>query len=551
MTRIESAHARVGSLMAASSSSADALYNRAITLPRSDTARANLLREAIEIDANHGRSYLSLGADTRRSGNIATAVKLLRAAASLLPSNAAAQHALGEALLANHQPAIALPHLEAAVAASPAHSPYEYVKANALLSSFRLEEAADSFARAATLNPAHALHTARNDERLSPAEQVAAAMSSARRWHERAQRRVDTMTRSSGTVEGHRSLSRAHIWRGETFVSAGICAISEVGTMAQLEKALEAAADKRLPILLRNATAVAWRATGEELLDELSAASGGEATCAEGETPAPTPLIPVALLFPNRTTNRVHPFTSLEGRVAGEVLAAIRAGGVGGVLQRPLIEYMSPSTLLALLRNGICTSRCYAKQVRLDLYLPRLLRHLRPPRLGAAAHVSEVNLWLGGAREGAPITTEVHRDAQANLILMAKGRKSALLIPPADGWRLKPMAMVDVTTTTSISGAVEEEGSGGNSRMVWPQSVEELRIDTQHYGVGLEEAKGMLVDASKVIHVEADFGEPTVCAFEVGEGDGLFVPPGWLHAVETVGGGVGAAVNVFYEGVRR
>ena len=324
--------------------------------------------------------------------------------------------------------------------------------------------------------------------------------------------------------------------------------------MAQLEKALEAAADKRLPILLRNATAVAWRATGEELLDELSAASGGEATCAEGETPAPsTPLIPVALLFPNRTTNRVHPFTSLEGRVAGEVLAAIRAGGVGGVLQRPLIEYMSPSTLLALLNNGICTSRCYAKQVRLDLYLPRLLRHLRPPRLGAAAHVSEVNLWLGGAREGAPITTEVHRDAQANLILMAKGRKSALLIPPADGWRLKPMAMVDVTTTTSISG--EEEGSegseGSNRRMVWPQSVEALRIDTQHYGVGLEEAKGMLVDASKVIHVEADFGEPTVCAFEVGEGDGLFVPPGWLHAVETVGGGVGAAVNVFYEGGRR
>ena len=58
----------------------------------------------------------------------------------------------------------------------------------------------------------------------------------------------------------------------------------------------------------------------------------------------------------------------------------------------------------------------------------------------------------------------------------------------------------------------------------------------------------MLVDASKVIHVEADFGEPTVCAFEVGEGDGLFVPPGWLHAVETVGGGVGAAVNVFCEG---
>ena len=60
----------------------------------------------------------------------------------------------------------------------------------------------------------------------------------------------------------------------------------------------------------------------------------------------------------------------------------------------------------------------------------------------------------------------------------------------------------------------------------------------------------MLVDASKVIHVEADFGEPTVCAFEAGEGDHcLCRPVGCTRSRRW--GGVGAAVNVFYEGVRR
>ena len=44
--------------------------------------------------------------------------------------------------------------------------------------------------------------------------------------------------------------------------------------------------------------------------------------------------------------------------------------------------------------------------------------------------IAEVNLWLGRARSGEPLVTGLHADAQPNLLLMLRGRKRALLVPP-------------------------------------------------------------------------------------------------------------------------
>ena len=412
------------------SKDADALYNRAIGMPRTDGARAELLQQALYINPQHGHSYLSLGADMRRSGRILASVELLRESARLMPGNPAAQHALGESLLAALRPVEALPHLEAALAANRSLWLYEYYRGKALLASYRVAEASSSLLRAKRLGPMQAIRTGRNDARLKPQELEHTAQRSVSQWANLAHTRAAPIAARSLESHARTITHRAHAleWVGTGEEEAGrrqlplrICAVADASSHARLERALNDAAAVGAPVLLRNATALWDHDTDREpevvstsRLDELTtaarrltlaerlfsyptAAAEQPGQAAEGE---PSMWLPVSLIFSNGTTNRMHTL-SVEGSTCkadaresdggsggdsdggggdvggGEppplsphVREHLRRRGVDGALQRPLTQYMDVRSLLSLLRSGECLSRCYVKQVNPSLIIP-------------------------------------------------------------------------------------------------------------------------------------------------------------------------------------
>ena len=585
------------------SASADALYNRAIALPRHHGERADLLQRALRIDPRHARSYLSLGADERRAGHLKASIALLEVAASLMPGNAAARHHFGESLLAARQPHDAVPHLEAAVAIMPEHAPFEYFRGSALLAAYRLEEASASLSRAAELDPSNAVRTARNDVQLSPNELDEVAASSARKWARLAQSVADpvsppshatTATTANTSSSGRRDAARAHAmeWKDGSeppLRQAPLCTVAEVSTVSGLEAALADASSRSLPMLIRNATAMWPLPSRTAELASIFAADSAVGACTADEgalalaaSPADV-LLPVSILHANGSTNRIRALASEEGQLTAEVLAHLRARRVAGGLQRPLTQHMRASTLLALLRSGTCASRCYAKQVPLDLYAPRMLRHLIIPRLrlvdGAVElPLGEVNLWLGKARRGAPIRTDLHTDARPNLIALLHGRKRALLLPPGAASRMEPVPLLDVTSAAADSASADSTGADSSSAQTaftavplpgaprWPRTADQVLLDSRHYLKSLDDARAMLRPAQLGTSTQAPRGDANVdapprasaCEFEVSAPDALFIPPGWLHAVETLADestdpprevhhdGICVAVNAFY-----
>ena len=163
---------------------AEAYYNRAISLPRAESKRLEMLQTAIRLGPQLGPAYLSLGGDVRRDsgGGAVSALPLLRIAVSLLPLYPPAAYAFGEALLSSRMPHDALPFLESAVSLVPAYSPYEYARGKALLACFRLGEASVYLQRAVQLSPGQGVQSARNDARRTPKEQEVEAMESALLW---------------------------------------------------------------------------------------------------------------------------------------------------------------------------------------------------------------------------------------------------------------------------------------------------------------------------------------------------------------------------------
>lgn len=479
---------------------AAALYNQAISHPRGSSLRASLLHAAVQVHPRFGAAYLSLGADERRSSSAgldaaARALPLLQIAASLIPTHAAATYSYGEALLTSGRHEEAIEYLRAARDTSPMDAQYEYWHGLSLLKTYQLQAASASLHRAVVLDPSHAILTARNDGGASPADRLRVASRNAQGWadlartaestdvvteHEMmAAHKTEVQSQASSvalewTLEEHTTEAGGE--RTDAAAGSGVtaprthrkrcprrrrCTVAEASSPQALADALDAAFRIGTPVLLRNAT-VGWPAAQDgaaaivEALHSSSASHRG--------------LLPVSIVHPSEaSTNRVHPLD--ESRLTPTVQEHLRAKAVGHVLQRPLTQWMRPSTLASLMseRNGICASRCYVKQLRLDLFLPAMLPLLRPPRL-ADLPLAEANLWLGSTRPSRPLRSEVHKDDRPNLLAnLGGGLKQVLIVPPSDAWRLRPQAMLDVMSqspmaSTAVRSSGSNSGDGSSSR---------------------------------------------------------------------------------------
>ena len=426
-----------------------------------------------------------------------------------------------------------------------------------------------------------------------------------------------------------------------------ICAVANASTPEKLETALEGAAAIGVPILLRQAAAF-WGSFDNKLLFDLLAdymddkqqrvirtqsahQSGGggmidsslvespnQCSAEEWHEGSDCALLRVSLLHADRSANRIVPLRSNDtisrdaaetsprqpsrhlGSAPERLAAELESLGVHAALQRPRATHMCLATLLALLRSGECTSHCYLKQLRLDLYLPDLLRALHPPRLRSVGQrvlpLAEANLWLGAAPSHAPIRTDLHKDARPNILVVLRGRKRVLMVPPAESARLRPAKLLDVMSVLT-NEAIEEDAT--SSRPLWPQNASTSLFDHQHYLMDLDEALASLHTGGPTDHAlesafqgsaqllrayhrlmqtsvsatasademdkpfdlasgsvatvaskSKDTTPPnSICSFVVEAPDALFIPPGWAHAVETdsENDDFSAAVNFFYD----
>jgi tetratricopeptide (TPR) repeat protein len=569
---------------------AEACYNSAISLSRFSPERAELLYRAIALKPSLGPAYLSLGADQRRNNGVLAALPLLQVALSLLPGYPPAAYALGEALHSARRSKDALPHLEAAAAAMPAYSPYHYWRGSALLAQYRMEEAAAALQRAASLSPAHGIHTARNDHSLAPDRMEALAADSALRHERRAQALWAHATEEEDTPSDGDALPRWARWESElggqssgtpraqayhrldaaaTDAAAGRCAIVEMGGgHSDAEPALRSAADAGVPLLLRNLTSLSggsWDELFESAFNDdpptaavqaaVSEAAATAASAARSGAPHLDALVPVSMLFPpNASTNALFPLDEVAHRLSPAVLSELRRRGVGTVLQRPLTEWMSLATLRELIRRGDCHSGCYAKQVRLDLFAPGLLKRLRPPRLRTVGErtlpMGEANLWLGGTAGRLPVLTDLHKDARPNVLAVLRGTKRVLLLPPEEEPKLGTVVALDVMSSRRERPPGDVTAPGAP---LLPETVGGILVDHQHYAVGVAELRGRLLPRATDVQSPARQLEgvrvaSSPCSFIVEAGDALYIPPGWPHAVETEGHvGASAAVNYFYD----
>ncbi|CAM9183532.1 unnamed protein product, partial [Sphacelaria rigidula] len=161
-----------------------------------------------------------------------------------------------------------------------------------------------------------------------------------------------------------------------------------------------------------------------------------------------------------------------------------------------------------------------AEELGLDYYLcqcpvvsreegkPEVLRAIagefRTPSCVLEEDLLQINLWLGAMAT----TTNMHYDANHNLLFVLKGRKRIALLPP------------------NMTGNVE-------AMPVFSESANHSRLD-------VEEA-GELLSSEDAVNRGAVFAE-------IGEGEGLFIPEGWWHQITSAPGTV--AVNVWFKGVR-
>ena len=325
-----------------------------------------------------------------------------------------------------------------------------------------------------------------------------------------------------------------------------------------------------MPVLLRNATrpwAVPLAGIDGYIFD-----SDEQATCTSTEAGAQSNAgggdgsawLPVAMLHANRTTNQLHPFRALTGHLPARAISELQDAGVSGVLQRPIVTFMDATTFAALVRSPRCASRCYAKQVRVDLSAPHVLRHVHPPPLRVAGGRvtlpladDGVHLWVGAPARGAPIVTDLHKDSRANLLAMVgggRGRKRVLVLPPSADAPLRPATLVDVMSTAksmptaATANAADAADAGADAAFdvhdepMWPPTMEHTLLDRQHYAVSLAEARAMLRPTADHATDLPAATEPaftpseSICEFsvEASTHDAIFIPPGYVHAVETM-----------------
>ena len=378
------------------------------------------------------------------------------------------------------------------------------------------------------------------------------------------------------------------------------CAVVETdGSAAAAADAIAAHANLGRPVLLRNLSAEWAAAADAESIPRLLSAIpprphtrvGGAAAddvherCRGSNWSAfvGCTMLPVSLIFEDGRTNRILPMEDLaagrlppawrlteseERSVAVAAQAALRNGRTHGVLQRPPRVVMHAATLLSLLSRGQCRG-CYAKQVDLPLHLPSVLRLLRPPPLRDTAEsvpddsaeqpsgqpLEGVNLWLGSTRtqrDAPDPTTDLHHDMRPNVLTMLRGTKRVLVIPPADAAeRLRPATLIDVQTRAAPLDDVHAAATAAAQRPFFARgrswADEAALLDRNHYLMTLVQARQLL--RPRRSGAARQKREPP-CSFMLRASDGIYIPPKYVHAVETIeggdDGGFAVAVNFFY-----
>ena len=504
--------------------------------------RLNSAREAYKLALHHrpqhGEETVAAATNLAQLTNAsATRAGLLAQAVRAAPHRADLHHDLGTALLAGGRAIEAEPALHRAVGLAPS-DPHNYFRlGSALQSEYRLREAAGPFIAALTLHPLHSVRTFRNDEKLAEEELDAAAARSIDRWAARAaEARADDggsggSTRSGGSVPEGGARETGEIEGGSGHERApgggagapggGACAEAEAVDATSLEALLRrhADTDTPTPVLLRGAREAcgtdfaAWARVAEG-----AGGDGDGAGAGAGEGADASSVVPLAQVSESGHTNRIGPLP--EG-LAPAVRAWLLREGVAHALHRPPMQYARLVDVLALFRRRAC-HRCYLKQLRLDMHAPSLLARLRPPRL-AGRTLGDAFLWLGGET-----TTGLHTDARPNLLLMLAGAKTVWLFPPAHAASLRPARMLDLVTNAT-------DADGGPQL---PSSIDAISVNDNHFLDGHDDAWERLRRRDGA------------CAHHVRAGDAVFIPPGWVHAVQSTrpaDGSVVAAVNFFYD----
>ncbi|CAM9521015.1 unnamed protein product, partial [Laminaria digitata] len=152
----------------------------------------------------------------------------------------------------------------------------------------------------------------------------------------------------------------------------------------------------------------------------------------------------------------------------------------------------------------LCQCPVVSREVEKPEVLSAVAGEFRTPSCVLEEDLLQINLWLGAMET----TTNMHYDANHNLLFVLKGSKRVALLPP------------DMT-------------GGVHAMPVFSES-------SNHCGLRHEDAAGVAGSAEGMRRgaVYAD----------VAEGEALFIPEGWWHQITSSSGTV--AANVWFKGVR-
>jgi len=171
----------------------------------------------------------------------------------------------------------------------------------------------------------------------------------------------------------------------------------------------------------------------------------------------------------------------------------------------------------------------YVAQLNL-LRLPNLLKQVCLPKALPGAKMSMANLWVGGRS----MKNGLHFDNFDNLLHQLHGTKRALVLPPSDtphlyytesgaNIRRHSFTLDPATGTATFANETTHEQVRKNVAMI---NVFDERVGTTH------------PDVSRA--------SPMIC--ELSEGEALFMPKAWHHAViSSAEGARNVAVNTWYD----
>jgi hypothetical protein len=166
----------------------------------------------------------------------------------------------------------------------------------------------------------------------------------------------------------------------------------------------------------------------------------------------------------------------------------------------------------------------YIAQLNL-LRLPPLLRQVCLPKALPPGRLNMANFWVGGRS----MKNGLHFDNFDNLLFQLAGSKKAVLFPPEDTPHLYyATAGVDIRRHAfSLPGGVKNETT----------------YEQQRKNVALI---NVFDDAVGETHPQIKHASPLVC--DLREGDALFLPKGWHHAViSSAEHARNVAVNTWYD----